>query len=80
MTKKELCVIKYLESTYGDREIYETDDTICVNGVCVYYKSFKRAGALSIIIRDLNMFFGDGKYNYLFNEWFCKKYGLETKS
>lgn len=80
MTKKELCVIKYLESTYGDREIYETDDKICINCVGVYYKSLKRVGVTSVVIQDLNRFFGDGKYNYLFNKWFCKKYGLEIKS
>jgi hypothetical protein len=80
MTKKERCVIKYLELTYGDREIYETIDTICVNGVCVYYKSFKRAGVLSVVIRDLNMVFGDGRYNYIFNNWFSEKYKSEIKS
>ena len=80
MTKKELCIIKYLELTYGRREIYETDDTICINDVGVYYKYLKRAGALITVIRDLNMMFGDGNYNSIFNQWFTEKYKMEIKS
>ena len=31
-------ILKYLELTYGDRETFETEKSIGVNGVCVYYK------------------------------------------
>ena len=77
--KKEKLIIKYLELTYGDRETFETEKSIGVNGVCVYYKNIKQVGFVGEIHKDLTKWFGDGRYYPQLYKWFSNKFNVELK-
>lgn len=75
--KKEQIILEYLELKYGNRKTYETEESIGINGVCIYYKNIKQLGAPGIIHLDLIKWFGEGIYHPLLGKWFCGKYNLE---
>ena len=77
--KKEENILKYLELTYGDRETFENEKSIGVNGVCVYYKNIKQVGFVSEIHMDLSRWFGDGRYYPQLYKWFSNKFNVELK-
>ena len=77
--KKEENILKYLELTYGDRETFENEKSIGVNGVCVYYKNIKQVGFVSEIHMDLSRWFGDGRYYPHLYKWFSNKFNVELK-
>jgi hypothetical protein len=75
--KKEQIILEYLELKYGNRETYGTENTICISGVCIYYKKTKQVGVPGKVNIDLTNWFGEGRYQPLFSKWFCDKYDLE---
>ncbi len=77
--KKEKLIIKYLELTYGDRETFETEKSIGVNGICVYYKNIKKVGFTGEVLLDLNSWFGEGRYYPQLHKWFSNKFDVELK-
>jgi hypothetical protein len=78
-SKKEKLIIKYLELTYGDRETFETEKSIGVNGICVYYKNIKKVGFTGEVLLDLNSWFGEGRYYPQLHKWFTNKFNVELK-
>jgi len=78
MDKKEKIILKYLELTYGNREVYETEKCIGVKGVLMYYKSLKQIGTVGRVHLDLTNWFGPGRYYKILNKWFSEKYNLEV--
>lgn len=76
--RKEEIILKYLELTYGESELYENEEKICVNGVCVYYKDLKQVGWTGVVHSDLVNWFGNGRYHPQLTKWFSKKYNLEV--
>ena len=76
--RKEELILKYLERTYGERELYENEEKICINGVCVYYKDVKQVGWTGRVHSDLVNWFGNGRYHPQLTKWFSKKYNLEV--
>jgi hypothetical protein len=78
-SKKEKLIIKYLELTYGDRETFETEKSIGVNGICVYYKNIKKVGFTGEVLLDLNSWFGEGRYYPQLHKWFSNKFNVELK-
>ena len=77
--KKEKLIIKYLERTYGDREVYEGEKSIGINGICIYYKNIKKVGFTGEVLLDLNSWFGEGKYYPQLHKWFSNKFNVELK-
>jgi hypothetical protein len=71
-------ILKYLELTYGDRETFETEKSIGVNGVCVYYKNIKQVGFVGEIHKDLSRYFGEGRYYPQLLKWFSNKFNVEV--
>jgi hypothetical protein len=71
-------ILKYLELTYGDRETFETEKSIGVNGVCVYYKDIKQVGFVGEIHKDLSRYFGEGRYYPQLHKWFSIKFNVEV--
>jgi hypothetical protein len=67
-----------LDITYGESELYENDEKICVNGVCVYYKDVKQVGWTGVVHLDLVRTFGQDRYYPQLKKWFSKKYNLEV--
>jgi len=78
MDKKEKVILKYLELTYGNREVYENEKSIGINGVLIYYKSLKQIGTVGQVHLDLKNWFGPGRYYKILNKWFSEKYKLEV--
>jgi len=78
MDKKEKIILKYLELTYGNREVYENEKSIGINGVLIYYKSLKQIGTVGQVHLDLTNWFGPGRYYKILNKWFSEKYKLEV--
>jgi hypothetical protein len=76
--KKEKIVIKYMDFAYGDRETYESEKSIGINGVCVYYKNLKQVGFIGEIHLNLSSRFGVGRYQPTMTKWFSEKYNLEV--
>lgn len=76
--KIEKNILKYLDITYGESELYENEEKICVNGVCVYYKDVKQVGWTGVVHLDLVRTFGQDRYYPQLNKWFSKKYNLEV--
>jgi hypothetical protein len=76
MDKKEKIIIKYLELTYGNREVYESETSVGINGVLIYYKSLKQVGVVGKVHLDLVNWFGTGNYYKVVVKWFSEKYKL----
>ena len=76
--KKEKLIIKYLERTYGDREVYEGEKSIGINGICIYYKNIKKVGFTGEVLLDLNSWFGEGRYYPQLNKWFSNKFNVDV--
>lgn len=77
--RKEELILKYLERTYGDREKFENEFSIGVNGVCIYYKISKQIGFTGVVHLDLVNWFGDGRYYYSeLRKWFSNKFNVEV--
>jgi len=78
MDKKEKVILKYLELTYGNREVYESETSVGINGVLIYYKSLKQIGVVGKTHLDLVKWFGSGNYQKVAGKWFSEKYNLEV--
>jgi hypothetical protein len=76
--KKEELILKYLELTYGNREVYEGEKSIGINGICIYYKNIKQVGVPGKVHNDLVNWFGPDRYQKIVEKWFSKKYNLEV--
>ena len=77
--KKEELIIKYLELTYGDREVNDGEKSMGVNGVCVYYKNIKQVGFVGEVHSDLTRWFGEERYGSVMSKWFSNKFNVELK-
>lgn len=75
--KKEQIILEYLELKYGNRETYENEKSIGIDGVCIYYKNIKQVGVPGKVHLDLVKWFGEGRYQPLLGKWFCGKYNLK---
>ena len=60
--KKEKIIFEFLDITYGENELYEDEEKICINRVCVYYKNVRQVGWTGLAHLDLVRTFGPGKY------------------
>jgi hypothetical protein len=78
MDKKEKIILKYLELTYGNREVYESETSVGINRVLIYYKSLKQIGVVGNTHLDLVNWFGSGNYQKVVGKWFSEKYNLEV--
>ena len=76
--RKEKLILKYLELTYGEKELYVDEEKIYISGVCAYCKVTKRVGWVGRVHLDLVNWFGDRNYYSLLKQWFSKKYNLEV--
>jgi hypothetical protein len=76
MRKKQL-ILDYLELKYGGSEVYDNEQTMGINGVCVYLKKLKMVGFVGKTNYELCDWFGDGDYRFVMKKWFFKKYKLE---
>lgn len=77
--KKEKLIIKYLELTYGDREMCDLENSMSIGGVCIYYKISKQVGFVGEVHSDLNSWFGEGRYYPQLHKWFTNKFNVELK-
>lgn len=78
MDRKEKLIMQYLELTYGDREVYEGEKSIGINGVCIYYKNVKQVGVPGKVHIDLTNWFGPERYQKIVEKWFSNKFNLEV--
>jgi hypothetical protein len=76
--KKEQIILEYLELKYGNHKTYENEESIGINGVCIYYKYIKQVGVPNKVHLDLVKWFGEGRYQRMVGKWFCGKYNLEV--
>ena len=76
--RKEELILKFLELTYGDCRLFETDTCYFISGICIYYKSSKQVGWTGLTHLDLVRTFGEGRYYPQLNKWFSEKYNLEV--
>jgi hypothetical protein len=74
--RKEQIILEYLDFKYGNRETYENEKSIGIDGVCIYYKNIKQVGVPGKNHLDLVKWFGEGRYQSLVGKWFCDKYNL----
>jgi hypothetical protein len=73
---QEKNIIKYLELTYGDKKMFDTEISLGISGVCLYYKNSKEVGFISEVHLDLSRWFGEGKYHSVLKKWFFNKIKL----
>jgi hypothetical protein len=76
--KKENAIIKYIDFAYGDRETFESEKSIGVNGVCIYHKNIKKVGFVGEIHKNLSRYFGEGRYYPQLHKWFSNKFNVEV--
>lgn len=76
--RREEVILNYLELTYGKSDLYEDEEKIGINGVCIYFKKSKQVGWTGVTHSDLVNWFGEEKYYPQINKWFSKKYNLEV--
>jgi hypothetical protein len=76
--KIEKNIFKFLDITYGDTKLFETDTCYFISGICIYYKSSKQVGWTGLTHLDLVRTFGEGRYYPQLNKWFSEKYNLEV--
>ena len=76
--KKEKLILKYLEQNYNNCETFDSEKSIGVNGVCVYYKDTKQVGFIGEVHRDLSVWFGEGRYYTQLKKWFSNKFNVEV--
>lgn len=77
-SKKEKNIIKYLELTYGNREMCDLENSMSISGVCIYYKISKQVGFVGEVHSDLNTWFGEGRYYPQLHKWFSNKFDVEV--
>ena len=75
--RKEQIILNYLELKYGDCEVYDNEQTMGINGVCLYLKKMKMVGFVGQTNYELCDWFGDGNYSAILKKWFLKKIKLE---
>jgi hypothetical protein len=76
MDKKEKVILKYLELTYGNREVYESETSVGINRVLIYHKSLNQIGVVGKAHLDLVNWFGPGNYHKVVGKWFSEKHKL----
>jgi hypothetical protein len=69
-------ILKFLDITYGDCKLFETETSFSISGICLYFKNTKQVGFTGDAHLDLVRTFGDGNYYSVMQKWFYEKYNL----